>query len=49
DPKKGLYLPPFVWRDIQFSHNSVLLCLASLEYDERDYLRDYKEFKASIL
>jgi len=49
DPKKGLYLPPFVWRDIQFSHNAVLLCLASLEYDERDYFRDYKEFKASIL
>ncbi len=45
DPKTGLYIPPFVWRDIQFSHNSVLLCLASLEYTDKDYIRNYLEFK----
>jgi dTDP-4-dehydrorhamnose 3,5-epimerase-like enzyme len=45
DPKKGLYIPPYVWRDIQFSHNAVLLCLASLEYSELDYIRYYEEFK----
>lgn len=45
DPKIGLYLPPMVWRDIQFSHNAVLLCLASLEYSELDYIRNYNEFK----
>lgn len=45
NPNKGVYFPPFVWRDIQFSHNAVLLCLASLEYDENDYIRSYEEFK----
>lgn len=44
-PEKGLYIPKLIWRDIQFSHNSVLLCLASELYDENDYFRDYNEFK----
>jgi dTDP-4-dehydrorhamnose 3,5-epimerase-like enzyme len=45
EPKVGLYIPPFVWRDITFSHNAVLLCLASSEYDENDYIRKYEDFK----
>jgi hypothetical protein len=45
EPNKGLFIPKMVWRDIQFSHNSVLLCLASLEYNEADYMRDYEVFK----
>ncbi|MEN4759370.1 FdtA/QdtA family cupin domain-containing protein [Chryseobacterium sp. C39-AII1] len=44
-PTKGLYIPKLVWRDIQFSHNAVLLCLASELYDENDYFRDFEEFK----
>ncbi len=44
-PSKGLYLPKLIWRDIQFSHNAVLLCLASEVYLESDYFRDYEEFK----
>ncbi|BFO65961.1 sugar 3,4-ketoisomerase [Chryseobacterium sp. KCF3-3] len=47
-PTKGLYIPELVWRDIQFSHNAVLLCLASLLYDEKDYFRDFEEFKKAI-
>ena len=43
-PNVGLYLPPMCWRDLQFSHNAVLLCLASLEYAESDYIRTYEEF-----
>jgi dTDP-4-dehydrorhamnose 3,5-epimerase-like enzyme len=43
-PDKGLYLTPFIWREIKFSHNAVLLCLASDIYKETDYIRDYKEF-----
>lgn len=43
-PTKGLYLPKLIWRDIQFSHNAVLLCLASDYYVEDDYFRDYEEF-----
>lgn len=44
-PSQGFYIPKLVWRDIQFSHNAVLLCLASLEYNEADYIRDYESFK----
>lgn len=44
-PTKGLYIPRLIWRDIQFSHNAVLLCLASEHYSEGDYIRDYNEFK----
>lgn len=46
EPTKGLYLPKLIWRDIQFSHNAVLLCLASEPYSEEDYFRDYEEFLA---
>jgi hypothetical protein len=44
-PSKGIFIPPGYWREMKFSHNAVLLCMASLEYDEKDYIRDYKEFK----
>lgn len=44
-PSKGLYIPNLIWRDIHFTHNAVLLCLASECYIEDDYFRDYQEFK----
>lgn len=43
-PNTGLYLPPFTWREIKFSHNAVLLCLASECYSEDDYIRNYNEY-----
>jgi dTDP-4-dehydrorhamnose 3,5-epimerase-like enzyme len=43
-PHIGLYLPPYTWREIQFSHNAVLMCLASEVYDEKDYIRNYEDF-----
>lgn len=43
-PDKGLYIPKLIWRDIKFSHNAVLLCMASEKYNESDYIRDYKTF-----
>lgn len=45
EPNVGIYLPPYVWRDIKFSHDAMLLCLASREYEEEDYIRNYDEFK----
>ena len=45
-PNVGLYIPRHYWRTIRFSHNAVLMCLASLEYDEEDYIRKYNDFKA---
>lgn len=42
----GLVLPRMIWRHLQnFSTNSVCLILASAAYDERDYVRDYDEFR----
>jgi len=44
----GLYVPPLHWRSIlNFSTNSLCLILASEEYDETDYVRDYEEFVRS--
>ncbi|MCB0429382.1 MAG: WxcM-like domain-containing protein [Flavobacteriales bacterium] len=45
-PQKGLYIPPGCWRNIVFSHDAVLLCLASEPFDEADYIRDYEDFKS---
>lgn len=45
-PNFGLYVTPGIWRELEnFSSGAVLLVLASLPYQESDYLRDYKDFK----
>jgi hypothetical protein len=46
EPSTGIYVPPGYWRKMKFSHNAVLLCMASELYDEADYIRDYDTFKA---
>lgn len=43
-PRKGLYLRPGYWREITFFNSGLLLCLASEEYDEKDYIRAYDEY-----
>lgn len=45
-PHIGLYLPPLTWREIKFSHNAVLLCLASEVYEEEDYIRSIEHFRS---
>lgn len=45
-PTKGLYLPSGLWRELlDFSAGAVCVVMASHEYDEGDYIRDYNEFK----
>ena len=45
-PHTGIYLPKMVWKEMyDFSEDSVLLCLASENYDAEEYIRDYKEFQ----
>jgi dTDP-4-dehydrorhamnose 3,5-epimerase-like enzyme len=40
---------PMMWREMHdFSHDCVLLVLASDVYDEADYIRDYEQFKREI-
>ncbi len=46
-PEEGLYVPPMHWLEIVNTNaKTVLLCLASNEYNEVDYVRDFEEFKA---
>ena len=43
----GLYVPKGMWRTMtNFSTNSLALVLSSTDYDENDYVSDYKEYKA---
>lgn len=44
-PNKGLLIPKLCWRELKYTHNAVQMCIASIEYDEQDYIRCYEEFK----
>lgn len=42
---KGLLIGPMIWHEMHsFTPDCVLVVLASLPYDEADYIRDYDEF-----
>lgn len=44
-PRVGLHIAPMVWgAQHHYSHDAVLLVLASREYDATDYIRDYARF-----
>lgn len=44
-PGLGLHIPPMVWGvQYKYSHDAVLLVLASEKYDSSDYIRSYDEF-----
>lgn len=41
----GVYVPNMMWRLIEnFSTNSLALIIASTEYSENDYIRDFSQF-----
>lgn len=44
-PHFGLYVPKNSWRTMKYTHNAIQMCFASNIYDEKDYIRDYAEFK----
>lgn len=44
-PFYGLHIPPGIWAAEQgFSSGSICLVLASLPYEENDYIRDYNDY-----
>ena len=43
-PDKGLFIPKMCWRTMKYTHNAVQICIASVEYDVIDYIREYKDF-----
>jgi len=45
----GLYIPSGIWRELDnFSSGSVCMVLASLYFDEQDYIRDYNLFRKYV-
>ena len=48
DPNIGLYIPPMHWHVIQFSHNAVMMSLASTKYNPEDYISDYEAFRKML-
>ena len=44
-PAVGAYIPRYSWRELRnFSPGAVCLVLASLPYEESDYIRDFEDF-----
>ena len=44
-PHVGLYVPTMVWSElVDFASGTIAVVLASREYDESEYIRDYGEF-----
>lgn len=42
----GLFVPRMMWRKLEnFSTNSLALIIASTDYSESDYIRDFETFK----
>ncbi len=45
NPSKGLLITPGIWRELEnFSSGAVCLVIASEEYDEKDYIRNFKKY-----
>jgi hypothetical protein len=44
-PDQGILIVPGIWRNLNnFSGGGICLVLASHEYEELDYIRDYREY-----
>lgn len=49
-PDQGLLIVPGIWRNLNnFSGGGICLVLASMEYDENDYIRDIEEFRKHVI
>lgn len=46
DPGRGFYIPHFCWRTMTFSPGAVLMVIASHDYNEKEYIRSYEQFKS---
>ena len=48
-PRMGLYIPTMVWKEMyDFSEDSVLLCLSSEHFDDKEYVRDYNDYQMMV-
>lgn len=44
-PNVGLLIPPMIWHTQRYSHTAIQLVLASRPFDEKEYVRNYKDFQ----
>ena len=44
-PTEGLYIPAMCWTNLRFKEGTMALCLASTDFDEADYIREYEVFR----
>ena len=48
-PDVGLYIGPGMWREMHdFSYGCKLVVLASVHYDEKEYIRNYEDFLKTL-
>lgn len=48
DQNTGVYLPKLCWHEMFYSEDAIQLVLCSTLYNEKDYIRDFDEFKRLI-
>lgn len=49
NPHRGVLVNRLIWREMDsFSQGAVCMVLASHEYDESDYIRDYNVFRQAV-
>ena len=49
NPHTALYLDKMLWKEMyDFSDDCILLVIASTNYEEKEYIRDYDEFLKEI-
>ena len=45
----GLYVPKMIWKEMfDFSKDSILMVLSDLYYDEKEYIRNFEEYKKEM-
>lgn len=47
-PASGLYIPALRWTTLRFSEGAIAVCLASTDFSEDDYIRDYASFLEKV-
>lgn len=47
-PSRGLYMPPLWWHTLTYKKGSICLAMASLPYDESDYIRKREDFDRMV-
>ncbi len=48
-PNVGVFIPKMAWHTMRYSNFAVQMAIASMEYDEKDYIRDYQKFKNKLI